>query len=76
MLIKDFISKFGREELEVIALAAGTTLIYLADQVANGHRKPSPELAKKLVAVSNGRLTLPDLRPDLWGKEPDEVNAA
>ena len=68
MLIKDFIAMFGLDELDVVAKKAGTTLGYLCDQVANGHRKPSPELAKKLAAASKGRITLSDLRPDLWGK--------
>jgi len=68
MLIKDFIARFGREELDAIAAKAGTTLGYLSEQVANGHRNPSPDLAKKLVAASGGRLTLAELRPDLWGR--------
>lgn len=66
MLIKDFIAKFGRDELAVVAKTAGTTLGYLSEQVANGHRRPSPELAFKLVTASKGRLRLSDLRPDLW----------
>ena len=70
MNIKQFIAAFGRGDLAVIAGKTGTTLGYLSEQVANGHRKPSPELAKKLVEASSGRLTLFGLRPDLWPEEP------
>lgn len=61
--------KFGisRNELAVIAKKAGTTLGYLADQIANGHRQPSAELAMKLYNASQQRLSLAALRPDLWG---------
>lgn len=61
-------AKITRDELATVAQQAGTTLGYLADQVANGHRKPSPELAKKIAAASGGRVKLADLRPDLWGR--------
>ena len=67
MQIKEFVNTFGPDELSTIARRAGTTLGYLRDQVANGHRKPSPELAMRLAEMSNGRLTLAELRPDLWG---------
>ena len=72
MDIKSFVAHYGRDELGKVALAANTTIEYLADQIGNGHRKPSPELALKLAAASDGRLTLPALRPDLWGKAATE----
>ena len=31
-----------------------------------GDRRPSPELARRLVAHSAGRLSLAAVRPDLW----------
>ena len=70
MNIKQFISAFGRDDLALIAKRAGTTLIYLSDQIANGHRKPSPKLARKLTQASSGALTLSSLRPDIWPNEP------
>ncbi len=75
MDIKEFISKFGRDELAAVAKEAGTTLGYLSEQVANGHRKTSPTLAQKLSTASRGRLGLSDLRPDLWAPRKREARA-
>jgi hypothetical protein len=51
-------------ERERLAKRAKTSVGYL-NLIAGGHRKPSPKLARKLVQADN-RLTLADLRPDLW----------
>lgn len=56
----------GREQL---AKSAKTSVGYLY-LIAGGHRNPSPKLAKKLVEA-DPRLTLAELRPDLWGTPAD-----
>lgn len=68
MDIKQFLEAFGAQELERVAKKAGTTLGYLRDQVANGHRNVSTDLAKRLAKESGQRMTLPRLRPDIWGQ--------
>lgn len=60
-----FIQKHGKETAESVALKAGTKFVYLS-QIACGHRKPSPALAKALVEASDGALTLHELRPDIY----------
>ena len=46
-------------------VVAKTTDGYMV-QLINGHRRPSPELARLLSVASGGNVTLADLRPDLW----------
>lgn len=53
------------KQYAALAGKAETSPGYL-DQIAWGHRKPSPKLARKLTAA-NRRLTLEDLRPDIYG---------
>lgn len=54
-------------DAETLALAAGTKAVYLG-QLANGHRKASFKLAKKIEAATNGKVTRADLRPDIFGR--------
>lgn len=54
-------------EREALALACDASSEYLR-MCANGWRKPGPELCKRLVA-QEPRLTLEDLRPDIWGSD-------
>ena len=73
MDIKQFLEAFGAQELELVAKKAGTTLGYLRDQVANGHRNVSIDLAKRLAKESGERMTLPKLRPDIWGRASNDT---
>lgn len=57
MNAKQFIDKFGREEASAVADRAGTNIQYFV-QIAYGHRRPSFDLAEKLVEASNQRLDL------------------
>ena len=66
MDIPQFVKACGWDELEPIAIEAGTTLQYLR-QLACGDRKPSWELTRKLEVASQGRLSRQKLRPDIWG---------
>jgi hypothetical protein len=47
----NFIEKHGKELAEKVAKAAGTNWAYFS-QIAYGHRRPSVELAERLVAES------------------------
>jgi hypothetical protein len=66
MDVKTYLSETDKASAEAMAARAGTTYDYLI-QLAGHHRKPSPDLSRKLVKASRGKLTLPELRPDLWG---------
>lgn len=68
MDVKTYLAETDRAAATTMATKAGTTYDYLI-QLAGNHRKPSPDLARKLAKASRGRLTLPELRPDLWGSE-------
>lgn len=50
-----FLHKFGLDETEKVVKAAGTNMNYFR-QIACGARRPSVELADKLVAASEGRM--------------------
>jgi DNA-binding transcriptional regulator YdaS (Cro superfamily) len=65
MNIKDYLNTLTPDEREAFAVRAGTTDAYL-QQLKGGHSKPSTKLCHKLVAASNGALTLEELRPDVW----------
>lgn len=52
---KTFLDEFGVDEARVICDKAGTNYAYFS-QIAHGHRRPSVELAEKLVEASKERL--------------------
>jgi hypothetical protein len=55
MNAREFLQEFGSTEAEKVAIAAGSNLAYFS-QLACGARRPSFELAEKLVTASDGRL--------------------
>jgi len=55
MDIKTFVKITPKEERDRIAELAGTTDAYF-QQLAGGHRSPSPRLAKRLEEATNGKL--------------------
>ena len=57
MNAKQFIEHFGIEEAKKVAEKAGTNYPYFS-QIAYGHRRPSVDLAKRLVVASDERLDL------------------
>lgn len=68
--LKELLRSLSAEELERVALACETTPDYLTEQVANGHRRASVGLAKRLVRELKDRgLTLSDVRPDVYADE-------
>lgn len=61
-----FLEKHGRRTAEKVAKAAGTNYAYF-NQIAYGHRRPSPELARKLVKASERVVPEEAARLDLEG---------
>lgn len=55
MNTREFLKEFGSSEAERVAIAAGSNLAYFS-QLACGARRPSFELAEKLVVASDGKL--------------------
>lgn len=55
MNAREFLDEFGSSAAERVAVAAGTNLPYF-EQLACGARRPSFELAERLVAASDGKL--------------------
>lgn len=60
-----YFSDIPLAEREKIAEAAGTKWVYLS-QIIRGWRRPSTELAQKLHTLSEGKIPLHSLRPDVW----------
>ena len=56
----EFINQFGWEAATSLAESVGTNRPYFS-QIAYGHRRPSYELAKSLVAASGNKLSLTKL---------------
>lgn len=54
-----FIEKHGKEVAAAVAEAAGTNWAYFS-QIAHGHRRPSVDLAEKLVTASAARFPRKD----------------
>ena len=55
MNAKEFIAEFGVDAARRVAEEAGTNYAYFS-QIAHGHRRPSVDLANKLVLASGGLL--------------------
>jgi hypothetical protein len=64
MDMRTLLKKMTDPERETLARAVDSSVGYLR-LIAGKHRRPSTDLAKKLVAA-DGRLTLHELRPDVW----------
>jgi hypothetical protein len=57
MNAREFLKEFGSEEASRVALLADSNIDYFR-QLACGARRPSFELAERLVAASNGKLDI------------------
>lgn len=60
MNAKAYLDKYGKDGAEKVAIKAGTKLSYFT-QIAAGIRRPSVELAKRLVKASAGELDFVEL---------------
>ena len=58
-----FLEKHGKEVAEQVAIKAGSNYAYFS-QIAYGHRRPSVDLAHKLVAASEELVADPAARLD------------
>lgn len=65
MNMQEFIRATSPEQREALAAKVEISSKYLF-QISGGHRKPSVKLARRLVEADS-RLTLSELRPDIWG---------
>jgi hypothetical protein len=48
---RSFLDRHGPDKAKRVCDLAGTKFVYFS-QIANGHRRPSPDLARKLVSAS------------------------
>lgn len=60
---KAFLEKHGKPTAERVAIRAGSNYAYYS-QIAYGHRRPSVDLARKLVASSEVEVPDPSARLD------------
>jgi hypothetical protein len=72
MDMRTLLRSMTEPERQVLAAKVDSSVGYLR-LIAGGHRRPSTDLAKKLVEA-DGRLSLAELRPDVWG--PPEPSGA
>jgi hypothetical protein len=70
MKIRELLKNMSTSERAAFAARCGTSVGYLRVATSRG-RNPSVALCKKLVEA-DPRLTLEELRPDIWGVS-DEV---
>ncbi len=69
----EFFKEYGTAEGRRVAILAGTSYAYLW-QVAHGYRRPSPEMAVKLEAASDGRMDRVSLVWPDWTRRPRKGN--
>lgn len=72
---KTFLDAHGKGVSEQVAKLAGTNYAYFS-QIAFGHRRPSPDLARELVAASVELIPNPDARLDFDALLPPKRSAA
>ena len=70
MNAREFIDKYGAEEVQRVVDAAGTSKQYF-HHIANNYRNASLPLAQRLVEASDGRLDL----MSLMSSTPDRKTA-
>lgn len=70
-----FIEKHGKDVATKVAEAAGTNWPYLS-QIGHGHRRPSVELAEKLVEASEQLIPNADERLDFVSLMKSKERAA
>lgn len=64
MELLEFINQQPPCELPDLASACGTSLMYLK-QVARGHKKPNVKLSLNIARLSDYKVSLKSLRPDI-----------
>jgi transcriptional regulator with XRE-family HTH domain len=69
-----FLEKHGRQTAERVAKLAGTNFAYFS-QIASGHRRPSPDLARRLVSSSAAIVRKPAEQLDFESLLPPKREA-
>lgn len=69
MNAKQYLDTVGREKAAQVAIEAGTTMEYFL-HIAYGYRRPSFELAERLVAASKNKMQLVPLLRSKASKVP------
>jgi hypothetical protein len=72
---KAFLERHGKEKCVRVAILAGTNWPYFS-QIAYGHRRPSPDLARKLVSASAAVIRKADDQLDFESLLPPKREAA
>jgi transcriptional regulator with XRE-family HTH domain len=67
-----FLEKHGKDKATSIAEKAGTNYAYFS-QIAHGHRRPSVDLAARLVRASEEEIDEPNERLDLLSLLPTKI---
>lgn len=62
----------GCPVLAAVAASAGCGLPTLY-MIGRGHKQPSAKLAAQIQNATNARVTVHDLRPDVFGEAPTEA---
>jgi DNA-binding transcriptional regulator YdaS (Cro superfamily) len=65
LTLSEYLDTLTVKERRAFAQRAKTTDGYLA-QLKGHFRSPSPALARRLAAASEGQIALSKLRPDVW----------
>jgi DNA-binding transcriptional regulator YdaS (Cro superfamily) len=65
MTLKELFKSMPRGAQKELALLVGVTQTWMT-LVVNGHQRPSAELAARIADATDGKVTLKDLRPDLF----------
>jgi hypothetical protein len=74
MDMRAYLNSITQAEREHLAEQCQTTVEYFW-QLSGKHRRPSPALARRINQFSGGVVTLPELRPDIYG-DPNQESAA
>lgn len=65
MDMRQYLDQHGTDAVKTLAGKAESSYAYLS-QIAYGHRRPSPKLAKKLEELTDGEITRHELLPDVF----------
>lgn len=68
MDMKTYLQQATPDERDALASAVASSVGYFY-LIGGGHRRASPALCKRLVGAEP-KLTLEDLRPDIWAIQP------
>lgn len=72
MDMKTYLQQATPDERDALAAAVGSSVGYFY-LIGGGHRRASPALCKRLVGAEP-KLTLGDLRPDIWAPAVEALN--